>query len=60
MSLELKKNEAELARVKAARLEQEYIIAQREDEIERLKKNINIQIAKESELESNIEKLRSK
>lgn len=59
MSLEIKKYEAELARVKAARCEQEYIIAQRQDEIERLTKNILIQENKEQELEEQLKKLRS-
>lgn len=50
MKLEIKKLQAELARVIAARLEQDYIIEQRLDEIERLKKNIEIQSAREIEL----------
>lgn len=59
MSLEIKKYQAELARVKAAKCEQEYIIAQRQDEIDRLTKNILIQETKEKELEEQLEKLRS-
>ena len=60
MKLEKKKTEAELARVIAARLEQEYIIEQRLDEIERLKKNIEIQSAKEIELNQKLTDLKGK
>jgi len=60
MKLEFKKLQAELARVIAARLEQEYIIEQRLDEIERLKKNIEIQSDKEQELNQKLIELKGK
>lgn len=50
MSLEYKKLKMELARVQAARLEMEFLIAQRMEEVERLNENIKIQITKEQEL----------
>jgi hypothetical protein len=50
MSLESKKIEVEIARVRTARLEMEYIIDQRLDEIKRLEGNIKIQEEKEKEL----------
>lgn len=52
--LESKRIQAELARVRAARLEQEYLIAQRLEEVERLNAQIKIQVAKEQELESKL------
>ena len=53
--LEKMKIEAELKRVEAARFEMLYIIAQREDEINRLKSNIKIQEEKEIELKTKLE-----
>jgi hypothetical protein len=51
MSLERRKKEAELARVKAARLDLEVRIEEKLQEIERLKAHVLIQIEKEKELE---------
>ena len=48
--LETKKTKSELARVMAARLEMEYRIEERLQEVERLKDQIQIQEAKEKEL----------
>lgn len=50
MSLEYKKLKMELARVQAARLEMEFIIAQRMEEVDRLNDNVKIQVSKEQEL----------
>lgn len=49
-SLEIKKIKAELARVTAAKLEMEYRIEERLQEIERLKEQVKLQNAKEQEL----------
>ncbi len=57
MKLEKKKIEAETARVVAARVEQEYLVEQRLDEIERLHKNIQIQLDKEAELKEKLKSL---
>lgn len=57
MKLDLKKKQLEHARVKLAREELELKIAEREDEIERLKEHIKIQIQKEKELLLEIEAL---
>lgn len=43
MSLDNKKYKAELLRVQAAKAEMEYIIAQRQEEIQRLEDNIKKQ-----------------
>lgn len=48
--LERKKTNVELLRVSAAKAEMEYLIAQKEEEIERLNVNIKIQETKEQEL----------
>ena len=52
--IEEKKVKAELARVVAARLEMEYIVAQRNEEIRRLEENISIQNKKEIELKEKL------
>lgn len=54
MSLEQKKKELELARVRLARQEMEYKIEEREEEIQRLKEHIKIQIERENELTKQI------
>lgn len=56
MTLERRKKEAELARVKAARLDLEVRIEERLEEIERLKQHVEIQLQKESELEQELKK----
>jgi hypothetical protein len=50
MSLDIKRKEVELMRVKVAKNEMELRIAEREDEIKRLKENIAVQEASESKL----------
>lgn len=53
-SLLIKKKEADIARVKAARLEMEVRVAELEEALERIKKDINLHLAKELELESEL------
>ena len=60
MSLELKKTQVEYKRVNAAREELEYRILEAQDQIDRLKLNIEIQKAKEDELLGKIKDLQSK
>jgi C4-dicarboxylate-specific signal transduction histidine kinase len=60
MSLELKRKELEFSRVELARQELELKIEERKDEISRLEKMIDIQIAKEKELKAEILALRNK
>lgn len=50
MSLEEMKIKVELAKVSAARAEMEYVIAQRLDEIERIKRSIDSQDKRIEEL----------
>ena len=57
MNLEKKKKILELQRVQTARMELEFKIDERMDEIERLKANIAVQEAKEAELQKEIENL---
>jgi hypothetical protein len=52
--LEIKKMEVELIRVKAARMEMEFKVMERLDDIERLKDQIKIQEAREDELKEKI------
>lgn len=54
--LEKKKIEKELYQVKGARLELEYKIMEREQEIVRLREHVAIQLEKEKELESQFNK----
>ena len=56
MSLDNKKKELELARVKLARQELEFKVEERQEEIERLKVNIEIQLKKEEELQKDLNK----
>jgi C4-dicarboxylate-specific signal transduction histidine kinase len=58
MSLDLKKKELELERVKLSRKELEFKIEERLDEIKRLEDHIKIQIEKENELETIIKELK--
>lgn len=53
-ALEKMKKQAELARVKSAKLDLEVKIAERQEEIERLKAHIEIQTTKENELEQEL------
>lgn len=50
MTLEKKKKQLELSRVRLAREEMEIKIAEREDEIRRLTEHIAVQLAKEKSL----------
>ncbi len=50
MSLEQKRKKLELMRVQSAKMELEFKIEERLEEIERLKENIKIQKQKEEEL----------
>lgn len=54
--LEKKKLEKELYQVKGARLELEYKIMEREQEIIRLREHVAIQLEKEKDLESQFNK----
>ncbi len=54
MNIEKKKKQVELMKVQAARAEFELKIAQRLEEIERLKENINLQDERISELQEQI------
>lgn len=57
--LDIKRKELELTKVVAARAELEFRVMEREEEIERLKSNIEIQLAKESQLKEEIKKAKS-
>lgn len=57
MSLEKKKTEVELMRVTTARMELEYKIEERKEEIQRMEDHIKIQIAKESELKDKLKEM---
>lgn len=52
MSLEIKRLEVQLANVKAARLSNELRIDELSEQIERIKKDIEVSLAKEMELEN--------
>jgi hypothetical protein len=52
--LEIKKIEAELARVRAARLEMEVRLAELEEAMNRIKKDTDLHLTKERELESKL------
>lgn len=57
MSLEKKKMQVELMRVQTARMELEYKIEERKDEIKRMMEHVRIQEEKEQELISKIQSL---
>lgn len=57
MSLEKKKKNLELSRVRLAREEMELKIQERMEEIERLEGFIKVQFEKEAELEQELQKL---
>jgi len=59
-NLELKRTEVELIRVQAARAELEFKIIEREDEIERIRENIKIQLKREEELKIKIKEVKEK
>lgn len=58
MSLELKKSELELMRVKTARMELEFKVDEKLEEIERMKTHIKIQEDKEAELSAKLTDLK--
>ena len=58
MSLDLKRKEVELMRVRMAHQEMELRIAERMEEVERLNANIKIQLQSESKLLEEIAKLK--
>lgn len=58
MSLEYKKMEVEYMRVKTARMEIEYKIEERKDEIKRLEDYAQTQLEKEAELAEKLKDLR--
>jgi hypothetical protein len=60
MSLELKKVKVELIRVSAAKAELELRIEERLDEIEKIKKHVQIQLDKEMELIQKIKEMEVK
>ena len=54
--IELKRKQLELIKVAAARAELEFRIMEREEEIDRIKQNIEVQLAKEASLQDEINK----
>ncbi len=56
--MELKKAELELMRVQAARMELEYKVMEREEDIVRLKQHVQIQLDKEQELKQKLNSLK--
>lgn len=58
MSLDIKRKEMELARVRVARQEMELRIMERQEEIDRLEKNIDIQNQSELKLTNEIKTLK--
>lgn len=57
MSIEVKRKKLELSRVQVAREEQEFKIAERQEEIARLEAMIEIQKAKEEQLKQEISEM---
>lgn len=60
MSLEIKRKELELMRVKTARHELEFKVDEKTEEINKLKEHIKIQLETEDRLEKEIEQLKGK
>lgn len=60
MSLELKKLQVELMRVQTARMELEYKIEERLEEIERMKTHIKIQEDREVELNNKLIEIKNR
>lgn len=56
--IDIKRKQLELIKVSAARAELEFRIMEREEEIERIKANIEIQIKKEIELKKELDDLK--
>jgi hypothetical protein len=54
MDLEKERKKVELIRVRAARAELEFKILERQDEIERIKQNIQAQLNREADLEKEL------
>lgn len=57
MSLEIRRKELELIKVAAARAELEFKILEKEEEIERVKTHILIQLKREAELKAELKGL---
>lgn len=57
MSLEFKKTQVELMRVTTARMELEYKIEERKEEIKRMEDHIQIQVQKEAELTNKMKEM---
>ena len=57
-ALEQKRKELELVKVAASRAELEFKILEKEDEIKRIKQNIQIQLQREAELKDEIKKFK--
>ncbi len=57
MSLEKKKTQVELMRVTTARMELEYKIEERKEDIKRMEDHITIQIQKENELKQKMKEM---
>lgn len=57
MSLEYKKLQVELMRVQTARMELEYKIEERKEEIKRMEEHIKIQADKEIELRNKLKEM---
>lgn len=57
--IEIKRKELELIKVTAARAELEFRIMEREEEIDRIKQNIEIQLKKEADLKDEISKAKT-
>lgn len=58
MSLEYKKLQVELMRVQTARMELEYKIEERKEEIKRMEEHILIQVEKEKDLNNKLAELK--
>lgn len=57
--IEVKRKELELIKVAAARHELEFKIMEREEEIERIKTSIEVQLKKEAELKEELKKIKA-
>lgn len=57
--IDVKRKELELVRISAARAEMEFKIMEKEEEVDRLKANIQIQLVKEAEIKDELKKLKT-
>lgn len=60
MNIEIKRKELELIKVSASRAELEFKVLEKEDEINRIKQHIKIQLNRENELKEELKKLGEK